>query len=225
MSYHNLHPRINEEDLNDYGKRQYSDFEASKSRVKQFIDQKYSDPKRGLTIRQLSGAAAAIALILGSWWLLRPVPSSAEAQLAQLIESEREPIATLGESGYRDAGDRSDLFQAISFYQQEEYDKAGIEFGRYPIEAFNAQQALYYGHVLFMQEKYEKAILALSHGLELESTNQDIAIERLLMYWKAKTFAAKGRCDLALQQIESITPPSEPGDALQEICLEVTGQP
>lgn len=226
MSYHNLDPKIEEEALAEYGKRQYADFDAAKARVQQSLNNKYQYKTGKTTIRQWFGVAASLLLLLTGWWLLRPQLSEAEMKLAEILDTEHIPLATTGESAYRSTDDEvSPLQEAISRYEAGDYKEAISYFEESDFARFNAKQALYYGHCLYEMERREKALRIFAIGLNSQESQRDASTDRKLRYWAAKTHAAMGRCDLAITELASIEPPTESSAALTQACHAIIGQP
>ncbi|MEM8583378.1 MAG: hypothetical protein AAGF87_03865 [Bacteroidota bacterium] len=225
MSYHNLDPKIEEEALADYGKRQYADFDAARARVQQSLNNKYQYKAGRTTIRQWFGVAASLLLLVTGWWLLRPQLSEAEIKLAEILEAEHIPLATTGESAYRSTDEPSHLQEAISRYEDGDYRQAILHFEESDFTQFNAKQALYYGHCLYEVERREKALSVFAIGLNSQEPQRDASTDRKLQYWTAKTHAAMGRCDLAIVELASIEPPTESSAALAQACHAIIGQP
>lgn len=227
MTHEKQDPKISQDALNDYGRRQYKKFDASKANVNRRLGRRYGYNANGSRWNRMLRVAVAVGILLAAWWCLRPQLSGVELELSQLLAQQTSPLPTTVESTMRsDDVIQSDTKDAITAYEKGDYDGAVSAFELLDVELLNAKQRLFYGHALFQLERYEKAIWVLDR----ESANEqdayrDISTDRQIAYWTAKSYAATNRCDLALVALQKITPPSEDSEVLTNICREIIRQP
>ncbi|MEM6396695.1 MAG: hypothetical protein AAF741_10135 [Bacteroidota bacterium] len=226
MSHEEQNPEISQDALNDYGKRQYKNFDAAKANIDRRLSQRYGYSSSGSNLKKVLSMAAALAMLLAAWWCLRPQLSGSELELSQIIAQQSSPLPTTSQSAYRSAGEsQSTVDEAIKAYEQGDYETAVDAFESQSMELLNAKQSLFFGHALFQLKRYQKALLALDNGLQIADPQRDMATDRQIVYWTAKTYAASGRCDLTLRTLAKIAPPGELSQKLASVCESILGQP